>query len=292
MVKLLLLLYYCGCFVYAYFTLRARKQDGLLKTLIALSIPFLGSLLAWRLFRNYGHMDVKPIEIEPRTVEDEPLNHTGDAKKDLNFVSIQDALILDNKDKRKLSLHSLRESILHDAEVLKDALESEDTETSPYAATADMESKRKLFNAIHHLSKTVNTSPEDFASMKQYAKSLKEFLKNGFLDESSYARYEAQLSAVLAVILENDEGSQEHFIDKINYELAHENNDQAKYYSNLFLRCYPFDEMSYIMAMKIQYTMHNPSGIQRTIKDLKKQPIQLSANGQELASYANFFNRI
>lgn len=289
MFKLIVLLYYCYCFGYGFHTIRKKKENGLIKVLIVTFFPLFGMILTVYLFPK------KPIQIHQiNNVNNEGKKKVADVKQfrsvhvenEINFVPIQDALILnDNKTKRKLIIHSLKENSIQNPDILRQALQNEDSETSHYAATAIMEMKRKLLNSIREYSVMLDEKPNDVEVLTSYAEVIKEYLRSGFLDRGTYQRYQSLLSSVLEKILESQKINKDHFIDKILCELELMNHRKASYYSELFLEEYPEDEMAYIMAMKLQYTLQNPIALQQIINELKKQPVHLSAKGLSIIRY-------
>src|SRR4051812_19179699 len=149
MLKILIILYFCCCLFFGMISVWKKWENGLIKTVLITFFPVIGLLLVLYLF--------KPIKVHPATENTNhlemadfsfPVNQVN-VEKEINFVPIQDALLLnDNQTKRKLLIHSLKENSIQNTSILTNALQNEDTETSHYAATAIMEMKRKLQNSL------------------------------------------------------------------------------------------------------------------------------------------------
>lgn len=295
MFKLLVLFYYLCCFTFAGHSLWRKKKNGLMIAILITSLPVLGIFLALYLFKSAkpcvrGQEDAgdSAAYFGKAGMEEEYLNlkQPIDIEKEINLVPIQEALLLnDNKIKRTLLIHSLKENVVHNPQVLEMALENEDSETSHYAATAIMELKRKLLNRIQELEEQLAAKPDDPGTLSTYAEVIQQYLKSGFLDEGTCTQYQTLLSKVLERILESGNGSQQHYIEKINVDLEFHDYKKASLYSEKFLESHRDDEMAYIMAMKLHYTLRNPSRLQSVVSLLRKQPVRLTPQGLNIIRF-------
>lgn len=292
MFKLLFLLYYLGCFTYAGFAVRKKTKNGLITAVMITCLPVFGLVLTIYLFRSSGvhpyaetgesDAHLGPVEKQAPFHLDQPI----EIEKEINLVPIQDALLLnDNKIKRKLLIHSLKENSIQNPSVLEKALKNEDSETSHYAATAIMEMKRKLLNRIQMLEEELAENPDDAETLSSYAGVIQEYLQKGFLDEGAYKEYQTLLSSVLEQILESGHGTKQHYIDKINVDLELHQYKKANFYSERFMENFGDDEMAYIMAMKLHYTLKNPSRLQDIISLLKQHSVRLSPQGLSIIRF-------
>ncbi|WP_042461048.1 hypothetical protein [Neobacillus dielmonensis] len=293
MFKILVLFYFLVCIGYAVVGIRRKKENILIKSLLITFFPFLGFLLVVYLFKP-----IKSDNSQPRSTHDgndEPITviegeislyKTIDVESEINFVPIQEALLLnDNSIKRKLMIHSLKENSIGNPIVLEKALKCDDSETSHYAATAIMEMKRKLMNSIQELASVLEERPNDPEVLISYAEVIKTYINSGFLDEGTYKQYQSLQSSVLERILLSEQSQKQHYIDKIDCDLNLRAYDKAAYFCEKFLAEYPNDEMAYITAMKLQYKLSNSQKLQDILTTLKKQPVKLSAQGLSLIRF-------
>jgi hypothetical protein len=292
MYKLFILLYYIVCICYTIFVLKKKRENGLIKALIITFLPVIGFVLSHYLFKPSRSIEMnqemeaeakkQQINSQKRLNLIQPIN----IEEEINIVPIQDALLLnENKIRRKLLIHSLKENSIQNTKVLEKALQNEDSETSHYAASAIMEMKRRLQNSIQELAMQLKEKPEDVEILSLYAETINQFLKSGFLDEGTYKYYQALFSTVLEKIIESGYAKRTHYIDKINCDLHLQKNEKAAHYSEKFMEDHPMDEMAYIMGMKLHYSLQNTKQLQKVISTLKRKPVRLSANGLNIVRF-------
>jgi hypothetical protein len=292
MFKLGVLLYYLFCFGYTVVAISRKRENGLIKALLITFLPLVGFVLVLYLFKPMKQfsasqeVEEERVNSPGRTEDNGNFYQTINIENEINVVPIQDALLLnDNKIKRKLLIQSLKENSIENTKVLEKALECDDSETSHYAATAIMEMKRKLLNSMQELGLLLEKKTDDFQILREYVEVINKYLKSGFLDDGTYKQYQSLLSTVLEKLLASGQGLKQHYIDKINCDLALVNYEKAAYYSERFLVEHPNEEMAYIMAMKLHYNLKNPLQLQSVISTLKKQPVRLSAQGLSIIRF-------
>ncbi|WP_377558970.1 hypothetical protein [Ornithinibacillus salinisoli] len=271
--------------MYTTFSIVNKRKNGLFKSIIITFFPVLGIILVLVLFHSFGQKHSKEQNSQVHSTLELGTNLVNVASE-LNYVPIRDALLLnDNRTKRRLLIHCLKENAVPDPIILQMALENEDSETSHYAATAIMEMKRKLQNSIQIFSARMHRHPDDMSITFEYADTINDFLQSGFLDEKTKQKYQGIYSALLEKILDDEKRTNQHFIDKINLELEQKNYQKAKLYSNRFKEEYPLDEMAYLLAMKLQFSLNNQTELKKVLKELKERPIYLSEFGLSIVRY-------
>ncbi len=270
----LFIFYYIYCFGYVIFLMYRKKQDRLIKAIIIAFFPIIGFIFVHYLLKETKLQDTYQDK-EEHTLKLNYLHQNLDVEWEMNIIPIQDALLLnENKIKRKLLIYSLKENIIKNTKILKKALQNEDSETSHYAAAAIMERKRKLLNSIREMDTVLKENPDDFVVMSSYIETMKQYLQGEFFDEGLH-----KYNQLLEKLLTSGHAQMNHYVDKINRDLAEKNYEQALYYSKKCIEAYPFEEQAYIMKMKVHYTMQNGLDLQKTIEKLKTQPIHLSKKG-------------
>ena len=292
MFKIGILIYYLISVIYSFYVLSRKKENGLIKVLLINFLPVMGYVLIIYLFKPIKETNSElAVEVEGdfTNLDKEDFSniyHSINIENEINVVPIQDALLInDNKVKRKLLIHSLKENSIQNPRVLEKALQSDDSETSHYAATAIMEMKRKLMNAIQELASRLDQDSENTDLMRSYEEVIKKYLESGFLDEGTYKQYQSLHSSMLERILKSGQGQRQHYIDKINCDLSLKEFEKAAYQSERFIDHFPNDETAYIMAMKLQYTLRNSDQLQNILKRLKKLPVSLSAEGLQIIRF-------
>ena len=91
-------------------------------------------------------------------------------------------------------------------DVVKTAVENEDTETSHYAVSAIMEVKRKLALTIRQLSDEFARNPDDIGVACEYRDALKQYMDSGFMDENTLRVYRNKYIDVLRTIISKKDG--------------------------------------------------------------------------------------
>jgi hypothetical protein len=292
MYELCVILYYLVCIFYTILVLKKKRENGLIKALVITFLPVFGFVLVHYLFKpNKSIQQNQVLEVENRLGTIDKQGHLNiiqpiNIEEEVNLVPIQDALLLnENKIKRKLLIHSLKENSIQNTKILEKALQNEDSETSHYAASAIMEMKRRLQNSIQELGVQLNECPEDVEIMSTYAEVISQYLKSGFLDEGRFKYFESLLSTILEQIITSGHGQKQHYVDKINNDLSLQQYEKAAYYCDKFMEEHPHEEMAYIMAMKLHYSLRNSNQLQRIISTLKKQPVSLSPNALRIVRF-------
>jgi len=214
-----------------------------------------------------------------------PLNKVEFAKE-VNFVPIQDALLLnDNKTKRKLIIHSIKENSIQNPELLKEALLNEDSETSHYAASALLEMNRNLLNSMQECAAKLDLEPNHGDCLLLYCDTIKKYITQNSHDEAIKNKYLLIFADVLERILESNLFSEQHFEDKIECELELKNFEKAKFYSDQFIEVFPLAEKAYVSALKLYYKCNNLQEMRSILQRFKKQPIHLSPQSMGIIRY-------
>ncbi|WP_142383655.1 hypothetical protein [Bacillus sp. V5-8f] len=209
-----------------------------------------------------------------------------DIDKELNTIPITDAFLLnENNVKRSLLKQSLNDNTIQNLDILKLALENEDSETAHYAASAMLEIKRKTLSSLQEFSEQVKNSPDDFSLLASYADALKQSIEIGVLDSSMKKKYMHVYSDLLGKILSNHSTAKEYFIDKINYDLQLKQYSKAKQYCEIFIEKHSFEEMPFLLFLKYYFQIGDSESFQKMLNKLKKSPVRLSSTGLEMVRF-------
>ena len=127
--------------------------------------------------------------------------------KELDVIPIEEALLVnDHFTRRRIMIDVLKDDATQYIDVVKVAVENEDTETSHYAVSAIMEVKRKSAQTIRQLSEELARRPDDIGLACAYRDALKQSMDSGFMDENTLSVYRDRYIEVLETIISNDDG--------------------------------------------------------------------------------------
>lgn len=278
----ILLIYYAACAIHIVFLFATKRKNRLAEAVFVLCLPIVGFPLSLLLFRTSVRISGPAAERdEPsplRNVHPEPVNFESAA----NVIPIRDALILnDNRTKRKLLLDSLRGTSPLGRDILKQALGNEDSETSHYAATAIMETNRKILNDLRALGAEAAARPHDLPLLKRYAGVLKAFLESGLPGPKQRMRWLDIYSDVLGRITAAEPESKTHAADKIECDLMRGDFPSAGQGCRELMDRYPEDELPYLMYMKFHYARGETDRIAAYALAALRNRVRLTAEGRD-----------
>lgn len=260
-----------------------NRQEGIFRITVILFLPVLGFVLFFVLWLKgrYGTgTDNKACLYDGDT---EKAKASGakrgfDVERALNLVPMEEALLLnDNIIKRKLLLDILKDDMVKYPGLLRMALDSDDTETSHYAAAGIVEVKRKLLQSVQELSRRYE-SQKDMDSLVMYAYAMKNYLGCGLLDESSGRKAMEKYQELLKGLLEFYSGEEVFYIDRINYEIDTGEFEAASLYCESFMKAFKQAEMPYFMYLKLFYNLGDRKSFRGVLETLKDSSISLSCN--------------
>lgn len=274
------ILYYLFCLGYVTYSLWNQKENGLIKGILITFVPVLGFILSYLLFRKprntqYAGSEENHGEFLFSSFSTSKIN----VEKEINIIPYQEVLLSnDNDHKRSMLIDGLKDG-KDNIDIFYKAIKSDDTETVHYAATSIMEIQKKFVISLHELLKRMEENPSDYEAMDRYAETLKRYVDSNMVDQEAKMQYRNELSGLLEHLLESPIRSKKHFVEKINNDLEIGELEKSQHYSQLFMKEFPNDEMSYLLAMKVSYMMQNAKTLHEIMDKLKRTPIQLSPTG-------------
>lgn len=256
------------------------RENRVIKAIIIIYIPVLGYALSYLLFKGSNNVQHESSgesnkEFLLSTVPISKIN----VEREINIIPFQEVLLSnDNHHKRSMLIDSLKDGI-NNIDILFKATKSDDKETAHYAATAIMEIQKEFVTSLHGLIKRIEENPTDYEAMDRYAETLKKYVDSNMVDQETKMKYRFQLSELLDRLLESPVRCKKHFVEKINCDLEIGDLEKSLYYSQMFMEEFPDDEVPYLLAMKVSYTMQNSKKLYEIMNKLKRRPIQLSPTG-------------
>lgn len=274
------ILYYLFCLGHVSYLLWKKRENRVIKAIIITFIPVLGYALSYLLFKRSNN-----IQQESSWESNEVFLFSSfpsskiDVEREINVIPLQEVLLSnDNHHKRSMLIDSLKDGT-NNIDILYKATKSDDTETAHYAAIAIMEIQKKFVTSLHGLIKRIEENPTDYEVMDRYAETLEKYVDSNMVDQETKMKYRLQLSELLERLLESPIRCKKHFVEKINCDLEIGDMVKSQFYSQMFMDDFPDDEVPYLLAMKVSYTMQNTKKLYEIMNKLKRRPIQLSPTG-------------
>ncbi|MBU7594434.1 hypothetical protein [Metabacillus halosaccharovorans] len=273
----LFITYYVGAAVYLIFLLVLKREGVVLRFLILLSCPFIGIFLMYAMTKKVYSKDELPDWLLRREQYDDFVLKTPDIEEETNIIPFNDALILnDNKTKRKMLIDLLKGEFLQHVGALELALQSDDSETSHYAATAVQQAKSDLLKDMRKLEGQLANNNDVFL-LEAYRDLIKHYIRIEFLDERTRRKYTHKYIQTIDQILEHSPANgAKNYLEKIEAGLYLAEYHMALETAEQLLSLFPEEEDAYFAVMNVHFTMKNKTEFQRMITQLRATDIKLS----------------
>lgn len=178
-------------FLYSFF-IRRRRVKGFLISLMMLLCPLVGGLflgLSSLLYVFYFSKQANLHEISFNKERVQVIT-PPDEVTDLNTVPLEEALLVSDKgNMRRSLLNVLKSDFDNSLAAISAALESEDTETSHYAATVIMDVTAKFIKTTQSMQVEYDKQPDNTELASMYADYIYQFLETGILSEIEVKTY-------------------------------------------------------------------------------------------------------
>lgn len=186
----------CVCYSYDRLFNRGSIQDVIMSLLLCLVLPVVGFVLVWMLDISAlkkrrrdipGIFRRNALERDPQTLR--PIDH----EEERNRVPMMEKLSLDSYELRRQSMmETLSDGDAMDyLDVLRMAMENDDSETSHYASSIMMMLQSRVQSSAQQKLRAMEQRPGDEEAALVCEEALYQLLTAGLLDAQSLRRYEA-----------------------------------------------------------------------------------------------------
>lgn len=138
---------------------------------------------------------------------------------------------------------------------------------------------------MQQLESELSSKADDIAMLKEYAKLLKDYLAQEYVDKITKKEKGQAYAKVLEQLLVADPENMEYCQEKIHTELELGNYQKAQEQCEVFQQLYPDREEPYIAYMRLYFAVHDGKGLQEKMAELKKIPGTLSPEALRLVRY-------
>lgn len=252
-------------------------------SLIVLPFPIGGILIAHILFSTNS-------KFFPSEPEYDSFNYFNDDEDRLRFtkvlntaeetrvIPIQKALRLEDYIIRRESiLNLIKKDINNYTTFMNMALENNDSETSHYAASSILHTKRTLDKNMNSISKLCNKDPSIPAVIVAYADQLMDFINNDYLDHDIKTNYiNENINILKRIVNERIDLESRHLFNLIDLLLTTNDFVNVNIYCDLLMDSYPSTEEKYILALKSYYIMKDSNKFNITLEKFRASGISFS----------------
>lgn len=254
-VSIILILYF--------YNKKKHRKTTIASSLIILIFPIGGALIVYLLyFTSLEFLSIKSKYDSPVYFENKKQNH-GSIKilnvvEETRVIPIKKALIEEDiLRRREVVLNIIKKDVNNYSSLINTALINDDSETSHYAASSILHSKRKLDNNMNRISELYKENIENPIVMAEYADQLVNFVNNEYVDNSAKTKYiEEAINILEKIVDEKIDLDNRHIYNLINILLKIENFKSANKYTELLMENYPSSEEKYLQVLKAFYVMN------------------------------------
>lgn len=210
-----------------------------------------------------------------------------DVNKESDIISLEDALEISDLDyRRKAVLDVLKRNNNDYSKFLNLAIRNEDLETTHYAATSIMDTKRSINAKIRETKKAYGLEEMESKAIIDYIDLLLEQLKIPYLAKQIKEVYIREIVMLLRKIVDNKVKVEERYMIKlIEFLLELEDYKGVNYYCKLFMDEYPNTEEKYLTLLHGYYTMKDDISFQTILLLIKQNKVSLSKEGRDIIEF-------
>ncbi len=291
---ILIILYILMCLIYALEKRwnQAGAQEICFVLVICLFIPVLGFVflkIADYVSKHNVSRDYSGIYRGERFHQDElSMLKPLDYEAEVNQVPMKDALKLNEYEyRRKVIMNTLKEENTDEyIQVLKEALENEDPETSHYASTVIMQLRQKIQEAVIHREKLY----EDYPDVPEYAcdleKELYRVIDSDVYEKENIRKYYLLYEKVSDQLLSQERPEEAFFYHRIHVNFRQENFTQMKELCIRYLETYPSSEDAVLSMIELCILTKDGGLLDALLNALPQIPARLT---QKTMRYIRFF---
>lgn len=230
--------------------------------IIILSFPIGGILVGYILFSRNSRLFPLESKYDPASYfndEEDKLRFTKtlNADEETRIMPIRKALELEDYTIRRETILNLIKKDTNDYTVfMKIALKNQDTETSHYAASSILHSKRQQDNKMDKISQLYKKDSTNPDVIIKYADELMSYINNDYLDDDIKSRYvKENIKTLKRIVDEKIDLNSKYLYNLIDLLLSIKDFKNVYIYCDLLIDSYPNTEEKYVFALKTYYVM-------------------------------------
>lgn len=254
------------------------RQQACVESVIVLLLPVGGlmMLLAWRLVCRVFHYDVHHPEPFEEDDDDFSLS-TMDYQADI--VPLSDTYLLgDAHMKRRLFTNAIKQEVVENPEILREAVHDEDREITYYAVSMMTARMGKVADDIDVVEQALAEGREEdrAANLARYADLLEDYLKNGYGDADGRAKKERQLIDTLAELVRLEPDDDDARKQQVRTLIRAKAFDEARAACAAYAAARPETEGPVYLRLMLATAERDDAGVRTAVKELRALPVRLS----------------
>lgn len=254
------------------------RQQACVESVIVLLLPVAGlmMLLAWRLVCRVFHYDVHHSEPFEEDDDDFSLS-TMDYQADI--VPLSDTYLLgDAHMKRRLFTNAIKQEVVENPEILREAVHDEDREITYYAVSMMTARMGKVANDIDVVEQALAEGrvEDRAANLARYADLLEDYLKNGYGDADGRAKKERQLIDTLAELVRLEPDDDDARKQQVRTLIRAKAFDEARAACAAYAAARPETEGPVYLRLMLATAERDDAGVRTAVKELRALPVRLS----------------
>ena len=293
---IILTLYLCTAVFHAWLT--ASQGKGVLKALYVLimdlAFPVFGFFFVWFCDLLAIRKKRSGFEemVENRYYDEDNLQllQKPDSKSEMDRVSMKEALRLNSYAYRRNMIMQIlmEEDPQQYLDVLQQALNNDDTETSHYASTIIMELQRKMQEEISQARFAYEKDPENMEKAKECEKILYRVIMSKLFDEHNRALYIQEYQDVIGDLMEHEAMNEICYRHILSVLIESKNMTEAMRISLMYMERFPESEEAVACRMKCLIAARDGEGMHQLMEVLPSLPVTLT---QKTLPYVRMFQR-
>ncbi|MDO5517227.1 MAG: hypothetical protein Q4F66_06695 [Clostridium sp.] len=271
------------------------RQKALVRFIFVLFMPIAG-FICFFVMDNHNQTNknefINDIYMKNKgRIENMSYLHHFQKEHELNKIPMQEALNMNEfKLRRKVIMDTLQdENIFGYLDVLKEAINNKDTETSHYAASVILEMQKKINNRLQALENQYKAHPDKKAILEKLEENYEKIIFGNLYDEMNLSIYRERYKEISDEILKNDSAEEKYYLNRIEFDFKMCDFTHAKILCDKYKKSYPKSEDMVLCNIKYCVLSHNKEQLDEFFEELPNLPVHLTMKSLE---YVRFFNAV
>lgn len=270
----------CAAFFSWRWSIRQKSiYQGTCMLVASLALPVVGTVLMLLCEVMRKRSGIQRLETVPLAVSDGmQYEVTAEEEENADSVPMAEALSVSSyKHRRSIVMQLIRaENTLEYLDVLRDALENEDTETSHYASVIIMELQHKVQEKLAETEFLYQQNPDDTENAEQWEQLLYQVLQSSLYDEYNRARLFSKYADVSDRLFSAGTYDRRTLRHRVKIAAMQKNYTQAQQFCTKYLESFPDSEEAVLCQIRLYIDTKNAQGMQSFLRTLPERPVLLT----------------
>lgn len=268
-----------GLLYFIILMIKKEKTKAFLMFIFILLCPVIALLFLFFSWCQRKLFFQKDIDIDDLSFHTEHLEMITkpDFEKEINVVSIEEALIIsDNQDRRRVILDVLKEDYDRSISIINNALENEDSETSHYVASIITDVKSHFKLTVQQMKEKIAKDPDILETIPLLLDYIHKFLSKKVLTEIEEITYVEQYEQLMQDLYEKkkDAVTSEMYKDVIGHLLKIRSRDKAILWGERAMENRPTELDTYKGVLKLYFEIGEQHKFMEALMQLKNSSIE------------------